>query len=267
MNIALNPSRFPAALGLARAELRPVDLGCSEAGVWHVRWPDGAEAYLKVQRLGSTEPFERDVAIHRWLQNHVPVPAVLEFCQDLTHAYLLLQAVPGLPASDAHFEAEPVRLVQCLAESLLQLHALPLEHCPFEQGLSTKLAQAEQHVRAGRVDADDFEPAHLGQTPEALLVQLFQRRPVHEDRVFTHGDACLPNFILATDGQFKGQLNGLIDLGRAGISSRWQDLALVLRSLAHNGHGPELQKAFLAAYGTDWDRELYDYYVLLDEFF
>jgi aminoglycoside 3'-phosphotransferase-2 len=46
---------------------------------------------------------------------------------------------------------------------------------------------------------------------------------------FTHGDACLPNFL--THG---GLLTGVIDLGRAGVGHPAQDWALALRSLYDN---------------------------------
>lgn len=263
MDFAFQPTTFPASLQLARAELTAIQWGCSDSGVWHVRWPDDSQAYLKVQAIGSPEPFSRDVAIHRWLHPQMSVPVVLDHCADQTREYLLLAAIPGLPASEDAFREHPERLVQTLAESLLQLHALSLENCPFELGLDLKLAQAQQHLSAGRVDPDDFEPCHVGRSPEQLLAQLFATRPSLEGRVFTHGDACLPNFILAPDLR----LNGMIDLGRAGIASPWQDLALVLRSLAHNAYPIQVQQAFLAAYGAEWVPELYDYYVLLDEFF
>lgn len=61
--------------------------------------------------------------------------------------------------------------------------------------------------------------------------------------IFTHGDACLPNFIFK-DNQYRGA----IDLGSAGVADRDVDLAATVWSLALNcGQGYGLE--FLHAYG------------------
>ena len=48
-------------------------------------------------------------------------------------------------------------------------------------------------------------------------------------RCFTHGDACLPNFLAVN-----GTLSGIVDWGRAGVTHPAQDWALALRSMKHN---------------------------------
>lgn len=66
-----------------------------------------------------------------------------------------------------------------------------------------------------------------------------------EGYVFTHGDACLPNFIFK-DNKYMGA----IDLGAAGIADRDVDLAATVWSLALNcgkGYGVK----FLHAYGYE----------------
>jgi aminoglycoside phosphotransferase len=46
---------------------------------------------------------------------------------------------------------------------------------------------------------------------------------------FTHGDACLPNFL--TDGE---RVTGIVDLGRGGVAHPAQDWTLALRSMRDN---------------------------------
>ena len=85
-----------------------------------------------------------------------------------------------------------------------------------------------------------------------------------------HGDFCLPNIFFQGDC-----LSGMIDLGRAGLADRWQDIALCYRSLKHNYSGkyggkvydnynPDL---FFDALGVEPDWEKLKYYILLDELF
>ena len=87
-------------------------------------------------------------------------------------------------------------------------------------------------------------------------------RPASEDRVFTHGDLCLPNVIIHDK-----RLSGFIDLGSAGIGDPYRDLALVGRSLNRN-LGPGWADIFFAHYGLAApDPDKLRYYRLLDEFF
>ncbi|HHV41510.1 MAG TPA: phosphotransferase [Clostridiaceae bacterium] len=90
-------------------------------------------------------------------------------------------------------------------------------------------------------------------------------RPLDEDLVFTHGDYCLPNIVVSNDN-----LSGFIDLGRAGVADRHQDLALAARSLRHNmgSQGSGLTSLFFHEYGIRHiDSQKIHYYILLDELF
>lgn len=253
---------LPEILGLRHLQLSPVDLGHSQAGVWKLELPDGRKAYLKAQASSSPESFAYDRQVCLWLKGLVSVPEVLNYYRDQQMEYLLLSEIEGLPASDPGFQKDPRDMITALALSLRSLHALPIENCPLDQRLELKLKDAEQNLLAGRVDIDDFEPEHLGTSPQVLYQRLLQERPPSEDLVFSHGDACLPNFLIK-DGQFAG----FIDLGRAGIADRWQDLALVIRSLSHNDYPRQAAAHFLESYGIGLDQAKYNYYVLLDEFF
>ncbi len=86
--------------------------------------------------------------------------------------------------------------------------------------------------------------------------------PTQEDLVVTHGDACLPNFIM--NGEW---LEGIIDVGRAGIADRHADLALAWRSLKSNLNETYAEQ-FLELYGLGQiDRTKLEYYCMLDELF
>ena len=62
------------------------------------------------------------------------------------------------------------------------------------------------------------------------------------------------------------EVAGFVDWGRAGVTDRYRDISLVVRSLKLNT-GEDFTTRFFEAYGiTDPDAEKVEYYMLLDEF-
>ena len=152
--------------------------------------------------------------------------------------------------------------MQILADALRGLHALPVAACPFDQRLDSRLPAAQARVEAGLVDADDFDDERLGQSPQQVFAQLCSTRPDHEDLVVSHGDACLPNLMVA-----EGRFSGFIDCGRLGVADRYQDLALAARSLVHNFGDTRWVTPLFQRYGAVADECRLAFYRLLDEFF
>jgi len=62
------------------------------------------------------------------------------------------------------------------------------------------------------------------------------------------------------------RLNGVIDWENAGIADRYQDIALLTRSVWYN-FGENWGKTVFEIYGIEPDWEKIDFYRLLDEFF
>jgi kanamycin kinase/aminoglycoside 3'-phosphotransferase-3 len=106
--------------------------------------------------------------------------------------------------------------------------------------------------------------AALGLAPDHLLEWLNNNKP-EEELVLSHGDFCLPNIFI--DGK---TVTGFIDIGRGGISDKWQDIALCVRSLNYNLRHTDQQKYInlLFTYlGIQLDEAKIRYYILLDELF
>jgi len=152
-------------------------------------------------------------------------------------------------------------VVDALAAFLRRLHAIPVAECPFDDALEPRLAQARARIDAGEVDEADFDEERLGQTAEQVWTDLQAMLPLDFDRVVTHGDFTLDNLLI--DG---GEVVGCIDVGRAGIADRYQDLALLWNCLGEFG---EAQQARLfAQYGIDQpDPQRLAFHLLLDELF
>lgn len=249
------PAAFARVLPVARWE--PVTLGESGAEVWRSK-----RHILKVQprRHPAVTSLADERERLRWLSGRVPVPQVLGYHADETHEYLAMERVSGIPMShpDATLHAE--RMAGLLARALRGLHSLPPRDCPFNMTLPVSLRLARERVEAGLVMESAFGPQHQGRSPTELLAHLVRERPRAEDIVVTHGDACLPNFIV--QGEW---VEGLIDVGRAGLADRHTDLALAARSI-HRNLGAKWVDIFLDTYGRDWvDEGKLEYYAALDE--
>ncbi|MBP1966805.1 APH(3') family aminoglycoside O-phosphotransferase [Paenibacillus aceris] len=218
--------------------------------------------YIKIQSLTAVESLLSEKERLVWLQGKLPVPEVFYYGQDEANEYLLMTEIEGVNASDKSYSMMLPQLMQQLAYGLRAVHEIPVEGCPFDHRLDTKLEEAQRRIACGFVDEDDFDQQRHGLKAEDLAHDLLHKKPQTEDLVFTHGDYCLPNIILKD-----GKVHGFIDWGRAGVADRYQDLALAIRSIGYN-FGSEHVQTFLNAYGLkELDETKVQYYQLMDEFF
>lgn len=242
-------------------EWQRITLGLSESQTYLL---SGASSnlYIKIQSLAAAESLHCEKERLVWLQGRLTVPEVVYDGQDDANEFLLMTEIEGINASDKSYESMLPQLMQQLAIGLRTVHEVPVEGCPFDQTLHTKIVEARRRVEQQLVDEEDFDQQREGRTAEDLAQELQDLKPETEDLVFTHGDYCLPNIILKD-----GRVHGFIDWGRAGIADRYQDIALAIRSIGYN-FGHEHVQTFLDAYGlTALDEVKVHYYQLMDEFF
>lgn len=221
------------------------------------------DLYLKHGRGDAASDIVDEFARLRWLAGAWPVPVIEHFEARADEAWLLTRALPGRTAYE-HLSATPERaadLVATLGRALRRLHALPDASCPFNADLQRQLALARARLDAGLVDADDFDEARAGWTPQQVWDALQAMQPMTEERVVTHGDFSLDNLLL--DDQ--GALVGVIDVGRAGLADRHRDLAILANNL--DEFGPALRDVLFEAYGGPIDPRRIECQLLLDECF
>ncbi|MBE5888840.1 MAG: aminoglycoside 3'-phosphotransferase [Lachnospiraceae bacterium] len=216
---------------------------------------------------------EEQVKIMRWLEGKLPVPQVLAYEETEEKAYLLMSKIGGKMSCDTYYLEHPHELLEALACGLKMLWQVDVTGCPCVRDLDVVLREARAQVENGLVDVDNVEPETFGEggfeSPKHLLEYLESHRPTFEP-VLSHGDDCLPNVFLED-----GQVKGFIDLGRAGIGDKWNDIALCYRSLKHNFDGTYGGKVYedfnpdmlfeKLGIEPDWDK--INYYLLLDELF
>lgn len=259
---------MPASLRAAVAGYRWArdSIGESDAAVYRLRGRNGApDLFLKHGRGPAAADLADEAARLRWLAPQLPVPAVVQFARvaDPDRAWLLTAALPGKTASEV-LEADPglgPAVADALAAFLRRLHALPVSACPFDAGPAVRLVQARQRIDAGLVDADDFDAGRQGWTAEQVWAALQDYQPLTPDLVVTHGDFSLENILLQD-----GAVVACLDVGRAGVADRYQDLAIAWRALGELDAA--LQQRFAVQYGLlDIDQGKLQWHLLLDELF
>lgn len=237
-------------------------IGQSDAGVFRLEAEGKPTMFLKVEQAGPFAELGDEAARLRWLAGQgIDCPHALAFDTHAGHDWLLISAVPGRDL----VSAQPIdanRTIEIMAGALRNLHALDTRSCPFDHSLDRRIAVAQARVEAGEVDEADFDDERQGRTAASAFAELQARKPATEDLVVTHGDACMPNLMIAG-----GCFSGFIDCGRLGVADRHQDLALACWSIRHNLGEPWIQP-FLDRYDfAAVDPQKLSYYRLLDEFF
>ncbi|WP_230635667.1 APH(3')-I family aminoglycoside O-phosphotransferase [Sphingomonas sp. Leaf4] len=223
--------------------------------------PGAADLFLK----HGTGPVADDIADEmirlRWLAGRMPVPGVVRFVAADNAAWLLTTALAGETAYQALSRRPGVALVDALVAFLRRLHAIPVVSCPFASDHKRRMAAARARIDAGQVDEEDFDDERLGWSAAQVWTAMRALLPLTLDAVVTHGDFSLDNLLVQG-----GVVVGCIDVARAGVADRYQDLAILSNCLGE--FGPGLQEQMFAAYGiAEPDTDRLTFHLLLDELF
>ncbi|WP_375428278.1 APH(3') family aminoglycoside O-phosphotransferase [uncultured Sphingomonas sp.] len=238
-------------------------VGESGSSVRRLHAPERPTLYLKHGANEIGPQIIDEFARLAWLAKHMPVPRIRRFIAAPADAWLLTDALPGRTAHQRLVD-EPERgrlIVVAIIAFLKRLHAIPPDHCPFNAAHPLRLAHAHERMVAGEVDRDDFGDDHAGWSTERLWDHMTAFLPFEPDPVVTHGDWSLDNILLDGD-----RVAGCIDIDRAGIADRYQDLAILHDCLGE--FDPSLRDEMWRAYGIARpDRRKIDFHLALDEFF
>jgi aminoglycoside phosphotransferase len=256
--------RACALAGLAGEGLTVEAVDHGRSGAQVLRLDGAAPAVLKAVRVTDTvavASLAREAQVMAWLVGRARAPKAYWSGELEGWSVLLTERVPGRPASHIP-AAEAAGALARVAGALAALHARPLADCPFDQRLSTKLAAVRARLDAGLITPEDFGGRNQGEDPWVMFGRLQARTPRSEDLVLTHGDASLPNFIVPVEGEV-----GFVDVALLGVADRWHDLALFLRSAAHNFPHVDAVAILKASYPlARIDQRRREFYRLLDEF-
>lgn len=230
------------------------------AGVktYRVRSPGEPTVFVKLARTRPFPSFEDEAARIRWSAPHLPVPKVVSCGEDGEWSWLVTAALRGINAGEDEHTDSPEVTVPLLAGALRRFHEVPVAGCPFSFRLDEALAHATARIANGLVQPErDFHRLHANLSAQSALDKLVRERPTAEDLVVCHGDYCFSN-ILINDGE----VAGFVDLGELGVADRWWDLAVASWSTTWD-IGDGWERAFVEAYGFEWDQTRVDYFRLL----
>lgn len=231
-----------------------------------------SDLVLKIEKTGPQA--DREYAVMQWLHGRLPVPEVIAFERMNGFNYFLMSRLDGNTACDYLCEETIENTVIALADGIKQLQQVDISECPYKSTLDKRLNDAKYNIDNDLVDVNDFNDDTLGENGfedvDSLYNFLVNNQP-EEDLVFTLGDYCLVNVFV--DGN---RATGFIDLGKAGIADKWQDIALCVRSLKYNVCSMlglserdynRLKNLFYSELGINENEEKLRYYILLDELF
>jgi aminoglycoside 3'-phosphotransferase II len=188
------------------------------------------------------------------------VPPILRTVIRPDVAAILVAALPGEPIESCDLPADIV--VETLARGLSNLHSMPVESCPFDETIQTRLKRAAAAVADKQIDRTHFRAPNLAMTPEGLFQRLMTSLPLAEDLVVVHGDATFTNILIDGSRQIS-----FIDCGHSGKADRYTDLALVGSEIEER-YGKEWLGAFCRSYGLSaWDTRTAEFFLDLYEFF
>lgn len=164
-----------------------------------------------------------------WAGRWIVVPRVIDLGTDPSGSWLLTEGISAESAVAPRWIAEPDTAVRSIGRGLRLLHdRLPVKDCPFDWSVSSRVARANIH---------------------------FAAPPPIDRLVVCHGDACAPNTLLDSRGDFAAQ----VDLGSLGVADRWADIAAAAWSTEWN-YGPGFENLLYESYGVNPDADRIEYY-------
>lgn len=217
---------------------------------------------LKIEKETIESNNEKDVL--EFLQGKVKVPKIIAHIKENGINYLLMTKLDGYMAYEDELLKDPRNAIRLLASALKKLWSIDISSYKSDYNLDKKLDYLDYRVNNQLVDESQLDSEIIGElnTPRKIIAFLKKHKP-NEDNVFTHGDYCLPNVFFK-----ENTLVGFIDLGRAAVSDRYQDISLCIRSLRYN-LGEQFKEAYIPLFLNEldikFDKEKYHYYLLLDE--
>lgn len=219
---------------------------------------------LKVEK--TTYESNNEYKMLKFLEGKLEVPKVLCFVQENQNNYLLMSKLDGKMAFEEEYLKDPIKLIKLLTSAIKKLWSVDYSSFDTPYTLDLKLEHAKKAIEQNNIRYDllDEEIIKEFETPIKIYQYLQDNKP-QEELVLTHGDYCLPNVFFDNH-----KLMGFLDLGRAGISDRYQDISLCLRSLKYNlgdSYKEEYQTLFFDELDMKPDFQKLKYYLLLDELF
>ena len=203
--------------------------------------------YLKIDAVGTLAREAMMTQYFHRFEQSVEVVTYLTTDRD----YLLSKAAKGEDLT--HWLEDPKRLCEIMADTLRNLHNMPIAGMPISLSHERFLTSVHGPSTDGDYDSSvAMDRFSVVSKEEAWQIMQTNKHRLQADTLI-HGDFCLPNIVCSDDGKVT-----LIDLGLAGVGDRHCDLYWAIWSLAYNLGTDVYTDYFLDRYG----RENFDYDML-----
>lgn len=231
--------------------------GMSSASVYEF-FDESKTYYLKIEK--RNEEVIREHEMYKWLKSKLPLPKVICEYTEGDIEYLLIEKADGIMLESDVYRNNPELLVKLAADGIRTLQSIAINSCPYDSSIEYKLRCAKRYIENEGVYKVDRNEYTIGlETTQDVYNYLIANKPI-EEKVFTHGDYCFNNYFASGD-----KISSFIDLGRAGVGDKYQDIALCVRELwDFDKYYTQLLFKHL---GIIPNYDKIKYYILLDELF
>ena len=186
-------------------------------------------SYLKIEDKEAFFGISHEYEVYKFLKGKIKVPEVYYY----EYPYLITNEIEGICSFHVK-EDERLKTMRIIARAFKELHSVDIKDCNL-------YSELEWQMKNKRYSEE----------------QLYNR--LDKDYVFVHGDACLPNILI-----HEGKFNGFVDMGAAGIGSRYEDLAYCVWSTLYNFKDKKYVDEFFMEYGEEYyDRDKINFYIEL----
>jgi len=232
--------------------------GMSAAEVVKCR-ADNEDLFIKSidsKYANTTYSVKREQEIMRWLQGKLNVPSILDFGEERSREYMVMNELRGIHIDD--FEDNPDEYITHLANCIKLVQSVDASNCTFDSTLDVRLAELKWLIDNNLASLDDWEDTTIFTDPHELYQWLCDNKPT-EDLVFSHGDITANFFVNGADYFF-------YDMGRAGIADKWMDIAFCVSNI-REFEDKKYEDRFFELLNIKPDYKKIEYFILLDEMF
>lgn len=180
-----------------------------------------------------------------WLEDKLPISKVKAYKIIDNKEYLLTEFMEGITSFEYGHQPTTTNVGIILGESLRKIHDLNIQNCPFKLNIEDIINKLLNKIERDNIKQDTLNSNFPNSTKAEILKQMKSLIPQEWDLVFSHGDYCLPNILIA-----KSKLSGFIDMGDSGVADRNYDLYYGLWSLKYNNL-EKYSDDFINSYGKD----------------
>lgn len=244
---------------LEKSIVKDIEIGCSGNKVSEITNKNNEVFFIKESKENN---LDKEYYIYNYLKDTGLVPKVIYFLYDKNKSIMLTEKLKGKMICDDDIFDDMKYVVNLAAKALKILQSLDISTCLIYNTLDIKLAIAKYNIENNLITTMEEKNTKKFGTPQKAYEYLINHKPKTEKLCFSHGDLSLPNIFFEND-----KITGFIDMGDAGVSDYWYDIAILVKSLRRNYETPEAEKMLFERLEIKPNYEVIEYYILLTELF